>query len=652
MSQLALVDMPAQCAPIVTVTAPSWLPAGLRARVAGGPMRWHGAWSPAERRILRKRKRIPTSEWAERYRVVVESVRPGPWSNAVAPYQKGIMDASTWPGVETTIVCKCVQSGITDSTHNCIGSLIDQAPGPVMYVFPDRDMCGENFKDRILPMIQASPRLSTFLVGSSDDVSSKRIKLRHTAIYGAWSGSASRLGNKPIRYLVLDEIDKYQQNKNEASSLVLAEKRTTTYKHERKIWKISTPTVESGPIWVALTTEAQRVFDYYVRCPDCGRSVLMDFDRVRWPGGGEADPERVYSERLAEYHCQECGSVWDDFQRDKAVRLGEWRDRASGMELFSCLKTAKPVKIGFHLPAWVSPFVSLSDCARAFLKGLKSLDALKEYCTQYAAKPWKVVHKERAEDDILRFRSDVPENVVPSGAVALTAGIDTQDHGFYYLIMAWCGVGEVLEPRVIRYGFVEAYKALETSVLDGAYRNTESEDFYVNQACWDAMGHRTKEVYDWCIARGGGVVPIKGEQRLARPWQVSRIEHYPDGRPIPGGLGLYRLHTTFFKDALARKLEMNPGDPGCIRLHAGTETGFARQWCVEFRNDNGVWECPEGKANHYWDCAVYAMAAGDIIDVERMYSPEDRKPIEIPRVKNADHHQNVGRKRPSWFGKR
>ncbi len=49
-----------------------------------------------------------------------------------------------------------------------------------------------------------------------------------------WRGrlSPSRLGNKPIRYLILDELDKYQNTKREAAAEALAEKRVITWGKE------------------------------------------------------------------------------------------------------------------------------------------------------------------------------------------------------------------------------------------------------------------------------------------------------------------------------------------------------------------------------------------------------------------------------------
>ena len=90
------------------------------------------AFSRGERQVLRRRKPIPVSQWAEKYRVVEMSAIPGRWHNQFTPYLVGIMDTMAYPGVETTIVCKSPQTGGSEAGHNFVGYCIDRSPGPVM----------------------------------------------------------------------------------------------------------------------------------------------------------------------------------------------------------------------------------------------------------------------------------------------------------------------------------------------------------------------------------------------------------------------------------------------------------------------------------------------------------------------------------------
>lgn len=78
-------------------------------------------FSRAERKILRKRKAIKVSKWAERHRVLTMSALPGIWRNKVTPYLVGVMDAAAMPFVHEITLCATPQTGKTESAHNLWG---------------------------------------------------------------------------------------------------------------------------------------------------------------------------------------------------------------------------------------------------------------------------------------------------------------------------------------------------------------------------------------------------------------------------------------------------------------------------------------------------------------------------------------------------
>lgn len=648
MTQLALCPLP-NSEPVRRVTlqtsVPRWLSPVVAAEVAahvaaGGAPIWF-RYSKGERKIMRRRKPVPVSVWAERHRIVEMSSIPGKWKNLFTPYLSGIMDAAGTPGVETVIICKSPQTGGSEAGHNLVGWCIDRSPGPVMYVFPDEITARENAKDRIIPMITASPRLREYMTGCGDDASSLRINLAHMPIYLGWSGSVSRLGNKPIRTLILDELDKYKNPKNEATSEILAEKRTTTWRTRRHIFKISTPTTEDGPIWRALTEEAGARFDYFVRCPHCGMFQLMDFERIDWPGRDtdkESSAEDVLTRRLATYPCEQCGAVWDDGDRDRAVRKGEWRERASGLELAAHLAAHKPVKVGFHIPAWLSYFVSLSEVASAAIKYNKfgKLDDLKNLQNQYKAEPWKEEHATRSEDGILALCDDRPRGAVPGPlpdaphlprVACLLAGVDTQgaseQKGHFRYVIRAIGFGDMEESWLVQCGIAPSFTALNEILWGSVYRDSDGQEYKVRACMIDAMGGRTKEVYSWCIRHRGRAFPWQGVRSLTQPYNIAPQEYFPDARGnkvrIPGGLNLWRCDTTFFKSDLSHKLSIAPDDPGAFHLHANTDgmlEQYAREMCAEVWDDEKQgWENPHDKDNHFWDCETEVLALAYILNV-------------------------------------
>lgn len=647
MSQFALCPIP-QSEERSTVRLTAAVPCWLSPAVAGDVSAHIDAKGSAisfrfckgERKIMRRRKAIPVSQWAERHRILEMSSIPGKWKNLFTPYLSGIMDAAGTPGVETVIVCKSPQTGGSEAGHNLVGWCIDRSPGPVMYVFPDEITARENAKDRIIPMITGSPRLRDYMTGSGDDASSLRINLAHMPIYLGWSGSVSRLGNKPIRTLVLDELDKYKNPKNEATSETLAEKRTTTWRSRRHILKISTPTTETGPIWTAFSEEAGARLDYWVRCPHCAIFQLMQFERIDWPGkdsDSEPTAKTVLTKRLATYPCEHCGTVWDDGDRDRAVRRGEWRERSSGLELAAHLAAHKPVKVGFHIPAWISYFVSLSEVAAAALKYKQSgkLDDLKNLQNQYKAEPWREEHASRSEDGILALCDDRPRGRVPGytagkpRVACLLASVDTQKSHFRYVIRAF-GFGDTEESWLVQAGVAPSFSGLNEILWSNVYCDNEGREHMVRGCMIDAMGGRTKEVYSWAIRHRGRVYPWQGVRSLTQPYTISPQEYFPDARgnkiKIPGGLNLWRCDTTFFKSDLSHKLSIAPDDPGAFHLHSnegGILEQYAREMCAEvWDDDKQGWENPHDKDNHFWDCETMCLALAYIRNVRHIKPPQ------------------------------
>ncbi|MBU0680118.1 MAG: phage terminase large subunit family protein [Proteobacteria bacterium] len=606
--------------------APSWVPAALLKRLTGQRLRC--SLSKVERRIFRKRKPTTCSKWNQDHRVVVGGPLEGSrWKNETTPYLAGIMDASFFKGVEIVIICAGPQTGKSAAADGCLYYTMDRAPGPTLSIYPDQNLCRKNSKDRLQKTITKSPKLRSLITGAEDDLANLRIQLRTMVLYMGWAGSTSSISSDSIRYLKMDELDKWPEfpDKKEAASWALAEARTTTFERNRKIWKLSTPTVEAGPIWQALTKEAQVIFEYFVKCPECGKSQCMVFGGkdidygIKWPED-ERDPETIEAKKLAWYVCEHCHGHWADFSRDMAVRGGQWRAKNDGRELFEYLRAERPKKIGFHIPSWLSRFVSLSKVAAAFLKGAHDKAALKDFCNKHKAEPWLEFEAHREEDAILALRDERPDGLVPGDGLvaAVVAGVDTQDNGFFFVIRAF-GWGLEQESWLITHGFVRTIGALKEVIFEYEYKDAAGKVYPVQKTVQDAMGHRVKEMYDFVRRHPGKVQASKGAPgRKSQPYTLSKIDTYPNSKQlIPGGVILAHVDVNHYKDQLSSMLMVEPTDPGAFHLTAATTKDYAKQLCAEHIDEaKGTWACPDGKDNHYFDCEVAALVAADMLRVK------------------------------------
>ncbi len=458
------------------------------------------------------------------------------------------------------------------------------------------------------------------------------------------------LANKPLPYVVCDETDKYPEtaSKKEAGPVGLAEARATVFRGRRKFIRASTPTVPTAFIWQALK-KCRAVFVYWVRCPLCGKWQRMELSRIRVPKDVR-DPEEIKDRDLAWYECVGCGGHWDDHLRDRAVAAGQWRHREKGVEMFAYLEAFKPKTIGFHLPSWNSPFVGLSEVMAAWFKGQLDKTALKDFFNRFAAEPWVIREKERKEDAILALCEPRPMGRVPGDDLVscLTFGADTQDNGFWFKIVA-NGWGLERDAWVVRCGFVPNFAALARVLWSDPYEDAGGKRYVVRFGLIDAMGHRTGEVYDFCRAHPGRIMPAKGEKIMNQPLAYTRIEYYPGTKkPIPGALQLVRVNTKYFKDQLAAALTVKAGDPGSIRMPEDLPRDYAVHYTAEFINEKGDWDCRPNVPNHLWDCGVLSSCAAEILQVRFWEKPSEEKLA--PKPKNIPGPPpRVEYERPSWL---
>ena len=662
----------------IRVKRPKWcsedLWQTLTGLMVGGILTVNVAFSKAERKILRKRKQIKPSVWSEKHRVLVKSVLPGLWKNSVTPYLVGIVDAAALPYIREIIICKAPQTGVSEIAHNFVGSRIDLAPGDVLYTFPEENTARGNAKDRVTPMILNSVRLRSYLTGYEKDLASDRINLQHMTIYFAWAGSPSSMANKPIRYAISDEIDKpgFGNAKKEADPLDQIDKRLTTYRDISKHWKISTPTVATGNVWQELNHNTDVIFEFHVKCPFCEQLQLMKMTQIKWEGGSKADPREIKNKKLAWYECEACKEHWDDNIRNKAARHGDWIARGSSIAIETYLEKFRPANIGFHLPAWNSYFVSLSECAAAFLKGLENKKKLKDFRNGFEALPWEEyeVLAKQEDEEVLKCKTDLPPQVVPESAVALTAGFDLHKAGFPYVVRAWA---KDFTSWLIDYGHLGNWQDLERLLFETVYPVYNSDrQMRIWRAGLDTGGSKykkeissTEEAYLWLQEN-------TGHSRACRVWGCkgssnplptklkmgSILNKTPSGKPLRMGMRLVLLDTDKIKDMFYdRMFKALSGEQGGAWLHNETTLEYARQITAEEKqvNEKGVetWELIRAD-NHYLDCECIASALADWEwpgGGVNLFPDPNQAGNKAEKRGNQEH--GIGPKnRPSWFNKR
>ena len=130
------------------------------------------------KRVFRKRENITTSQYAEKYRRVVEGSRSGKWYNITTPYLREPMDCLCLPYVRVIYMVFAPQTGKTQVAFNFLCFIAENAPGPAMYIMPNESKT-KDMSSRIKAMLKATPRMNALLSDRSDDTKQKRILLNN-----------------------------------------------------------------------------------------------------------------------------------------------------------------------------------------------------------------------------------------------------------------------------------------------------------------------------------------------------------------------------------------------------------------------------------------------------------------------------------------
>ena len=596
------------------------------------------AWLPKERMAWKPPARLTVSEWAEAERVLDTrtSSRPGPWRNARTPYLAGMMDVFTLPHVSEITYMTGTQVGKTEAILNQIGWAVSQDPGSAMVVYPTEDIARGVSKLRIQPLFESSPTVSERHIRNE----STTLEIHFWGGYICLSGanSPSSLASRPIRYLWLDEVDKYPPYLGEeADPISLARERTKTYTN-RKVVQCSTPTVEKGAIYQSYLSADVR-YAYHVPCPYCGYMQPFTMSGIKFPEqiredmrNAKGDPEKLRevaqrARASSWYECSRCGEAITDSQKMSMLLKGQWvPDR----------DVERPRHVAFHLNSIYAPALTFGDVAAEFIQAKDFPDRLRNFINSWLGEPWRENNIEIAVSEVMRHETQIPRGQVPREAWFLTGGVDVQKDYMVWEVRAW---GRGATSWLVDCGRAETWDTI-TSIMDrGIWRTDDSRVFHVRLCLVDA-GFRTDEVYEFCSKRPDLYLPCKGSSRPlnGKLYTVTNID-----RQGAAPMKLWIHDSGYWKGWVHSRIAREPGELGAWRVFARCPKDYAEQIVAErkvmaLNRRTGVYEevwekVTSHAANHFLDTAVLNALAAELLQIRYMDATEpteETKAAETP----------------------
>jgi len=579
--------------------------------------------------LLRPPPDMTVSEWADAERVLTSeaSAETGRWKTSRAEYQRGIMDAFSDPDVQKVVVMFGSQMGKTEIILNICGYHIQHDPSPILIVQPTILMGEAWSKDRFAPMLEATKGLKGLVSDARSRDSGNTIKHKtfpggHITIAGA--NSAASLASRPVRIVLLDEVDRYPYSAGtEGSPCDLAIARAENF-FNRVIGLFSTPTTKDESV-IEDEYEQSDKRRLHVNCKDCNEPQQLKWQNVHW----EKDKPET-----AHMICEHCGSIWSDGDRINAIRTGEW------------IATA-PFKgiAGFKEGKLCSPWVRLAKFVSDFLKAKKDPAKLKVWTNTGLAETWEDKGRTVEADSILNRREAYDKNMIPDDIVLITAGVDIQSDRIEAEAVGW-GMDEEswgVDYQIFRGDPTqkEVWEELDEWLLTKFV--TENGRKMVIESCCVDRGYLTDYVDRFC-----------GGRKRRRVWATKGVDG--QGRPIwPKSSSISKVkRAPWFavgvdtaKEIIYNRLKLvTDFGPGYMHFPADYDDEYFRQLTAEkliIKKVKGrktkLW-VPKRERNEALDCRVLAMAAkhGRNIDVNKRAdkllniseSPvEDLEPVEV-----------------------
>ena len=573
------------------------------------------------RRVLSGMKppeNLTVSQWAEKHRRLSSetAAEPGRWRNTRTPYLREPMDAFNDPKVRRVVMVAASQVGKSEFINNCIGYVIDQDPGSILFVQPTTIDGKDYSKLRIAPMIRDCPTLRDKVAAPKSRDSGNTV-LQKTYAGGiltlCGSTEAHALASKPIRYVFGDERDRWAKSAGkEGDPWGLAMARQTTF-YNAKAVEVSTPTVKgASPITDSFNQGTME--RWRSQCPHCGEWHEIVWENIRYEyDETEVNHQRVFKVTTVYYMCPGCAAVSDEITMKR--QPAKWvADNPAAY--------ANGVR-SFWLNAFVSQWKSWESIVLSYLQAQGDARKMQVVYNTIFGKLWENRGDLEDEEGMLARRKEYPAEL-PEGVLVLTCGIDTQDDRLEYEVV---GYGHFNENWGIEKGVImgrpdsnDVWAALD-GILDKVYRFEDGLGLKISMSFQDEGGHFTQEVRQRCRERiNKKLFCIKGLYGQDRPYTSppKQMKIVINGAHV-GGCWQYQIGVDAGKQRIMDNLRAK--EPGPRYCHFPKRDDYGPGYFAGLLSERLVYD--EKSARHPWkwdkipghernevlDCRNYANAA-------------------------------------------
>ncbi len=590
---------------------------------------------------LKPTPRMTVSEWAEKYRYLSPeaSFMGGQlYSCRTTPYARKIMDSlSAYATYQEIIFCKSSQTGGTEIGNNWLGYIMHLNPGPTLMIMPTDGTVERNSKIRIDPMIEHCPDLKIRVAEKKSrdgDNTINQKRFPDGVLYMGGANSSSVLKSVPVKNVFLDEVDEYPEDLNgQGSADALAKVRTRAFPN-RKIFYVSTPTVEGESlIWQTFEDSDQNYYE--VPCPFCGGYQRLLFENLKW----EKDkPETV------RYKCTHCGELIDERYKTEMLAKGGWVPYDK--------KKISSRRIGFHINSLYAPtiFFKWFEIVEEYLKAEKDPNLMKVFINTMLGLPYAEKAEAPRHENLYNRREQYAPNTVNKDVCFLTAGVDVQEDRIELEIVGWGKDKQSwsIDYRVLvgRTSLPEVWSKLG-EIVEETWEREDGIPLRLRLMAVDS-GAMTSYVYAFCRKYPyTKVIPVKGQDKLGLAVAPPRqIDYNRQGKKI-GKTKIWNVGVSYLKHELYAwlNLEKEEGEaPPCYCHFPQYDSHYFQGLTAEdWIPAQHKWH-KRYQRNEPLDCRNYARAAAVVVGLDRLKPAQIEALSGVVRIKKEPEQPGVKQK--------
>lgn len=409
---------------------------------------------------FRKPPLIPTIEWAKRYRIISSketSFGIGKFNPDITPYMEYLYECLDNPYIPTIVSRKSARIAWTETINNYRGKRIHTNPTSMLLGFPTGGAVKSFAKDKMVPFIENTPILKE-LVNAGIAENRKSIFdyfFKGGSLKLVTLGAISSQKSNNYEYVEVEEPDDAKDDvAGQGDTFInLAERQKLVPLTRKKFIFGGTPTfTDFSRVDKAVEYSNKLVFK--AQCHECHELVRMDglsFDYLKYdeylnnsidPRFGKHDP------KTARFECPHCSATWTFEQKNQNIIEGKKFGFIDHTGNFSKGWHPENPEItdvfGFIFSEMLSPFPAsnfvnlVSAKLEAEVEKAKGNELpMKSFTNNKKGMSFASGISAIDYKELVSYRKNYPEHIVPMEGLVLTAGVDVQDNRFAIIIRAW-----------------------------------------------------------------------------------------------------------------------------------------------------------------------------------------------------------------------